>query len=137
MSEGQLDFNPPTSGDWVLIIDDASLELPAPGSEEYLSINTTTDFEKTIQVLENYPNPLNNNTRFEYHIPKYSRVKLTIFNLLGQEVRVLTDGYDYAGKKILDWDGTDNNGCSLSSGTYVYVLQIDKQTFYRKLTILK
>ena len=137
MTTGQLDFTPPSNGDWVLVIDDASLELPAPGSFVYLSINRTSETEEVVPVIKNHPNPLNNYTRFEYNVSKPSKVTLTIYNLLGQKVRVLRDGNENTGKKIVDWDGTDNYRHELSSGTYVYVLEIGKQRFSRKLLILK
>jgi hypothetical protein len=134
---GQLDFTPPSNGDWVLVIDDASLELSAPGSDKYISPIRPVERVNVVQELSNYPNPLNSYTRFEYSVPKYSRVKMTIFNVLGQEIRVLIDAYEYAGNKTVDWDGTDNFGNSLSSGTYIYVLEIDKNRYNNKLIILK
>jgi hypothetical protein len=137
MTTGQLNFTPPSNGDWVLVIDDASLELAAPGSFVYLSIYRTSETDEVTPVIKNHPNPLNNYTRFEYTVSKPSEVRLTIYNLLGQKVSVLRDGNENAGKKIVDWDGTDNYGHSISSGTYVYVLEIGSQRFCRKLLILK
>jgi len=136
-SAGMLDFTPPSNGDWVLVIDDASLELPAPGSDEYLSINKHSELDREVLLLANHPNPFNNYTRFEYGIPKHAKVKLTIFNLIGQEIRVLVDRNENAGKKTLDWDGTDTFGRPVSTGTYVYVLEINNQRFCKKLLILK
>jgi hypothetical protein len=86
---------------------------------------------------QNYPNPFNPNTSIIVAIPKTSQVSITIYNLLGQEVRTLFAGQIERGTKILRWDGKDSNGNSLASGTYVYRMQAGSFVNAKKMILLK
>jgi len=90
--------------------------------------NMTTDIENDdVQTLptefalkQNYPNPFNPNTIIEYSLPFDSNIKVSVFNLIGEEVKVLQSGSSKAGYHKINWDATDNNGKKLSSGIYLY-----------------
>ena len=85
----------------------------------------------------NYPNPFNPYTIIEYGIPEASRVRLIVYNVLGQEVRVLEDGYMDAGKYAVRWDGRDEIGRSVSSGTYIYRLQAGPRVAIGRMQFVK
>ena len=87
-------------------------------------------------LYANYPNPFNPSTRISYEIPKTTYVRLTIYNTLGQSVRVLVDGRPTAGRKTAIWDGRDQAGNMVSSGIYVYRLQAGGFTQSRKMLLL-
>ena len=91
----------------------------------------------TYGLSQNYPNPFNPTTSIEFALPEDSRVSLEIYNLLGQKVRTLVDGYVPAGYINTSWDGMDQNGKELSSGTYIYRLQTADQTFSKKMVYMK
>ncbi len=94
-------------------------------------------------VLEqNYPNPFNPVTEIRYGLPSDSRVTLTIYNMLGQEVIRLVDGAQGAGYRSVSWNGTSSAGSSVASGLYFYKLEAtgtDGSTFTasRKMLLLK
>ncbi|NQU77655.1 T9SS type A sorting domain-containing protein [Candidatus Falkowbacteria bacterium] len=69
-----------------------------------------------------YPNPFNSQVTISFPNLKDQDLSIRIFNLLGQEAAVLTDGYFGQGEVIAIWDGRDNNGRELSSGVYIVVL---------------
>ncbi len=69
-------------------------------------------------LYQNYPNPFNPQTRIAVALPADGRVRLRVFDVLGQEVRVLLDGQRPAGYQEVVWDGTDRNGRAVSSGVY-------------------
>jgi hypothetical protein len=69
-------------------------------------------------LLQNYPNPFNPNTVIQYLIPVDSKVKLEIYNLLGQVVAVLKDGIELAGNQSAEW-----NAAGMTSGVYFYKLE--------------
>ena len=71
-----------------------------------------------IALYQNYPNPFNPVTTIRYDIPVNTHASLKVFNLLGQEVAVLTDRRHLPGSYEITFDATQ-----LSSGFYVYVLQ--------------
>ncbi|HIB02448.1 MAG TPA: T9SS type A sorting domain-containing protein, partial [Candidatus Marinimicrobia bacterium] len=92
---------------------------------------------------QNYPNPFNPTTRIEYGLPVNGQVKLTVYDLLGQEVRTLIPGSDQiAGFHNIMWDARDERGVAVSAGVYIYRLAVrgeDGQKFSRtkKMVLLK
>ena len=72
---------------------------------------------------QNYPNPFNPTTEISFALPKDAEVKLTIYNILGKEVKTLYAGKKSAGIYTLTWDGTNDLGVKLSSGVYIYRLE--------------
>jgi hypothetical protein len=88
-------------------------------------------------LLQNYPNPFNPSTNIQFRLPEASEVNLTIYNVLGQEVRSLVAGVKEAGTHTIEWDGRDDNGSTVQSGMYFYRLQTPSFTEARKMTVLK
>lgn len=82
-----------------------------------------TDPAQTFTLLSNHPNPFSLGTTITYQLAQPAHIVLTIFNLLGQEVRTLFDGTQTTGIHTADWDGTDASGQLLPTGLYVYRLQ--------------
>jgi photosystem II stability/assembly factor-like uncharacterized protein/endonuclease/exonuclease/phosphatase family metal-dependent hydrolase len=89
------------------------------------------------QLFQNYPNPFNPETVIGYQIPTVSEVQLSIFNLLGQRVRLLVNKRQLAGRYQVSWVGRDDSGRQLSSGIYIYRLQAGGFMQSRKLLLLK
>jgi len=71
-----------------------------------------------------YPNPFNSQVTVSIQNPKDEDLSVRIFNLLGQEVAVLADGYYSQGEIVVTWDGKDKDGIELSSGVYLIVLYV-------------
>jgi|SaaInl7_135m_RNA_FD_contig_61_658550_length_3209_multi_4_in_0_out_0_1 hypothetical protein len=85
----------------------------------------------------NYPNPFNPTTSIKYVIPKNSKVKLVIYNALGQKVRTLIDRSVAAGNYTAHWDGTSDVGLSLATGVYFYRLEMDSKKITKKMLLVK
>jgi len=92
---------------------------------------------QTFQLKQNYPNPFNPTTTIPYTIGQQSRVKLTIYNALGQEVRTLLNEEKPTGQYQVSWDGRDNQGKMAAAGVYVYRLEAGDFSQSRQLTFLK
>jgi hypothetical protein len=93
-------------------------------------------------LKQNYPNPFNPETKIEFSIPVVSDVKLTIYNLLGQEVAVLLERELNSGFHTVNWNASNGSSSSLSSGIYFYELKasgINGNNFneIRKMILLK
>jgi hypothetical protein len=73
----------------------------------------------------NYPNPFNPSTTIRYTLDQSGHVSLKIYDVLGQEIRTLVDGYQDPGDKAVVWNGNDNAGKPVSSGVYMYRIQTD------------
>ena len=97
-----------------------------------IDINEVKDIPITYNLSQNYPNPFNPMTKIEYFIPEASRVKLSVYNTLGQEVVKLVDDYQSAGKYVIDFNATN-----LPTGTYFYKLQTGDFTIIKKMILIK
>jgi hypothetical protein len=85
----------------------------------------------------NYPNPFNPSTAIGYEIPEAGRVTLTIYNVLGQEVRSLVDVHQEAGSHTVMWDSKDNGDHYLNSGVYFYTLKAGDFAQTRKMVLMR
>ncbi len=69
-------------------------------------------------ALACYPNPFNSRTVLRFDLPASGPVRAAVYNTLGQQVRVLAEGYLSAGSHHIVWDGRDDHGHQVSSGLY-------------------
>jgi subtilisin family serine protease len=88
-------------------------------------------------LAANYPNPFNSGTAITFTIPAAAPVRLEILDLSGRLVRRLLDAATTAGTHQLAWDGNDERGRSVASGTYLYRLCSDSRQLIRKLVLLR
>ena len=86
---------------------------------------------------EAYPNPFNPSTNISFDIPQEMHVSLVIYNINGQVVKTLYNGFISPGLTSFQWDGNDQAGLSMSGGTYIYRLLIDGYTQSQKMVLLK
>ncbi len=96
-----------------------------------------SNLPQTFALFQNQPNPFNPETQISYYLPRDCQVTLTIYNLLGQKVKTLFDGYEGAGMHSLLWDGRGDDGAKLSSGIYFYLLEADSFRETKKMTLIK
>lgn len=75
-------------------------------------------------VVRIAPNPFNASTHIDYWLPQSNQVRLTIYDTAGQLVRVLLEGSRAAGANTSTWDGRDQSGRPVASGTYRYRLSL-------------
>jgi hypothetical protein len=85
------------------------------------------------KLYQNYPNPFNSSTTIRYYISKPNDVKIEIFNVLGQKVTTLLNGFQSEGEHTLYWTA-GNNVCS---GMYFVVMQYGKFRDNKKVLLLK
>ena len=86
---------------------------------------------------QNMPNPFNPSTVIGYQLPEAGLVRLAVYNLLGQEVRVLVNESKDAGSFTATWDGTDELGRRVASGIYLYRIQAGDFSASRRMLLLK
>ena len=84
------------------------------------------------QLLQNYPNPFNPDTKIRFHLPVSGQVQLEIFNVLGNKVATLVDGFKSAGVYEYTFRASD-----LSSGVYFYRLASSGFSSMKKMMVLK
>lgn len=89
------------------------------------------------ELAQNYPNPFNAATRIEFSLPTRTSARLTIYNLLGREVREWFMESLPAGQYSVEWDGADGLGRTAASGVYLYSLRAGEYHDCRKMVLLK
>jgi hypothetical protein len=91
----------------------------------------------TYALDQNYPNPFNPSTVIPYALKNAGHVELSVYNVLGQKVRVLVDEFQNADNHVARWDGTDDAGKTVSSGVYFYRLDTGEFTDIKKMVLMK
>lgn len=81
---------------------------------------------------QNYPNPFNPSTNIKFSVPESGDIKLAVYNVVGEEVAVLVNGFTEAGFYNVTF-----NASSLPSGVYLYKLQSANSVETRKMMLLK
>lgn len=128
----------------ILASDDLAGLVDAAGRAE-AKYQTVTDIAEVpeerlpddFELGQNYPNPFNPSTGIELSIPVRSRVKLTVYNILGERVATLADRELSAGKYRVRWDGKNDKGEFVASGVYFYSLKAGERILNRKMLLLK
>lgn len=111
------------------------------GNSESVSIEYTGTMDETqsvaTQLMGNYPNPFNPETKIEFFIREAGHVSLYIYNVKGQAVRTLVDAEMSGGSHFIHWDGKDDAGNIMASGIYFYRMQASDYHDAKKMILLK
>ena len=83
-------------------------------------------------LSQNYPNPFNASTEITFEIPEASQVSLEVYNIAGQLVDVLTDGFYGAGRYSVNWNASDQ-----TSGVYFYQVTTEFGIDTKRMVLLK
>lgn len=86
---------------------------------------------------KNYPNPFNPSTQITYTIRQEGPVQIQVYNIQGQLIRTLLDEYRLAGTHHVNWDGLDQKGVRVASGTYLYRINTNGHTLTQQMTLTK
>jgi flagellar hook assembly protein FlgD len=91
------------------------------------------------ELTQNFPNPFNPDTRIRFTLPIDGQMSLQIYNTAGQLVRSLAEGTHRAGFYDVTWDGTDDAGRRIASGTYLYHLEMETAGYSesRRMTLTR
>ena len=85
----------------------------------------------------NYPNPFNPITTLRYDLPENSEVNITIYDIMGREVRSLVNQTQDAGFKSVVWNATNDLGQPVSAGMYLYRISAGDFVQVKKMVLLK
>ncbi|HOI28877.1 MAG TPA: T9SS type A sorting domain-containing protein [Melioribacteraceae bacterium] len=96
------------------------------------SVNDNTQLPVEFRLENNYPNPFNPTTTIRYHIPEISFVVLTVYDVLGNEIKKLVNSNHEPGVYSVDFQAKD-----YSNGVYFYKLQAGKFVSVKKMLLLK
>ena len=85
-----------------------------------------------LNLSQNYPNPFNPSTTIEYSLPKTQQVRIELFNLRGQKIKMLYSGKEGAGVHRLTF-----NAAGLASGVYIYRITAGSFVQQKKMIYLR
>ncbi|MBX2819949.1 MAG: family 10 glycosylhydrolase [Rhodothermaceae bacterium] len=90
------------------------------------------------ELYQNFPNPFSSSTEIRFHLQKPALLSLFVHNVLGQRVATLMDNQSASsGLQTVSWDGEDESGKRLSSGTYYYVLTAGEYYAIKGMVLLR
>ena len=104
---------------------------------ENMSNSETNVFPGKFQLGQNYPNPFNPVTTLHYDLSENSNVKITIYDMLGREVKTLINKTQDAGSRSVIWNSTNDYGKPVSAGIYLYQIQAGEYITTKKMVLLK
>ena len=89
------------------------------------------------QLLQNYPNPFNPQTTIRFQLPKAAATRISIYNMLGQEVKRIVDRQMEPGYHEVLWDGRNEAGMQVGSGVYYYRIEAGEFRDTKKMAMLR
>ncbi len=92
---------------------------------------------ESFELLPNFPNPFNPETRIKFNIAEESMVSIQIYNALGQKIRELLQEHKAPGTYEVRWDAKDDAGRSVTSGVYICQFQAKGQIYFRKMVFMQ
>jgi photosystem II stability/assembly factor-like uncharacterized protein len=97
----------------------------------------STEVPKEFDLSYNYPNPFNPTTKFKYALPEGRNVKIVIYDINGSKVAELVNNYQGAGTYEVTWNGKNDLGQQVASGTYIYQVNAGSFSQTKKMVMLK
>ncbi len=112
---------------WVIADEPIQLDVPEQSIE----------IPEVFALKQNYPNPFNPTCTIPFEISSRSRVTIAIYNVMGQQVKVLTDDIFSVGVHQIVWDGHNQFGSPVGSGIYFYRMRAGNFVSTRKMILLR
>ena len=125
-----------------IVQDNAETDYPAKSSNFSIAEVSTAIPTQDQQIREfvlypNYPNPFNPSTTIPFSLTKAEKVRLVVFNSVGQKVKIITNRLFEAGQHRVSWHGRDSNGLPAGSGIYFIRMQAGEFSGVRRLTLIR
>jgi hypothetical protein len=105
--------------------------------EAIISVEEKNVIPEVFALGQNYPNPFNPTTTINYDVAKATDVKIVIYNILGQPVRTLVNERKEAARHSVIWDGKNDQGVTVATGTYIYQIKAGEFSATKKMNLLK
>ena len=112
---------------------------PTPGmvNTQELSLNNNITMPDQFMIHNNYPNPFNPVTTLYYDLPENCLVNITIYDMLGRQVKTLIKQTQAVGYRSVIWDASNDYGEPVSAGIYLYQIQAGEYISTKKMVLLK
>ena len=100
-------------------------------------MENVSDLPNSFLIHQNFPDPFNPITTVRYELTEDSFVDVTVYNMIDNVVRNLINTNHSSGYKSIQWDATNNQGEPVSTGVYLYKIQIGYLVDTKKMVLLK
>ena len=107
------------------------------GGQNNVSLSEARSLPNQFKIHPNYPNPFNPFTTLRYDLPEEAFVSITIYDMLGNEVKNLVSTNQSPGFKSIQWNSTNNQGEPVSAGVYLYSIEAGNFRQTKKMIFLK
>ncbi|HEY5125081.1 MAG TPA: T9SS type A sorting domain-containing protein [Ignavibacteria bacterium] len=125
---------PTNQTEYVKILND-DIKKVFKNNADNSTIKSNNIIPKEFALYQNYPNPFNPVTKISFDLPKDSKVKLIVYDILGREItRLLNSEFRPAGKHVIEFNAVNLN---LASGVYFYRIETDKFIAVKKMLMIK
>jgi len=115
-------------------------QVDVSGAQSFSNVvNVEFGNASDVALENNFPNPTNGKTTFTFTVPFSSRVKLEVYDLMGNVVKTVYDNM-VAGQSnayAVEWDGRHNDGTDVASGSYMYKLTVGETVLSKTLTVVR
>ena len=125
-----------TDGEEEVISENGPLTLGVNASDAVLSIYDAL-LPDEFALHQNYPNPFNPVTTLRYDLPENGLVNITIYDMMGRQVKTLVYQTQEAGYRSIVWNATNDYGKPVSAGIYLYQIQAGEYISTKKMVLLK
>jgi len=128
-------------GDLVLSSASFAADKPTLFMIEHDGTLSSDDFSGSVpsnfKLEQNFPNPFNPQTRFNYTLPESGNIELGVYDAVGRRIYAFYNGYQQAGSHNVLWTGVDQSYNSVPSGIYFYRLKTETTTITKKMVLTK
>ena len=128
-------------GDLVLSSASFAADKPTLFMIEHDGTLSSDDFSGSVpsnfRLEQNFPNPFNPQTRFNYTLPESGNIELGVYDAVGRRIYAFYNGYQQAGSHNVLWTGVDQSYNSVPSGIYFYRLKTETTTITKKMVLTK
>ncbi len=111
--------------------------LGVPSLVEGIPVDAPPAVPKRSFLQPNHPNPFNPQTTIHFGVARAGEVSLAVYDLRGRKVRTLFEGFHESGSFDAVWDGRDDAGRPVVSGSYVCRLKTDDESLSQKMTLVR
>jgi len=111
--------------------------LVIPFSGAAIQASAVGSLPNKIQLFDNFPNPFNPQTKISFYLPENTQVSLDIFDLHGRLIRNLVSREVAGGSHSVIWNGVNQEGFTVPSGSYFYRLRTAGQDLKRSMLLVK
>jgi len=129
------------SSNFFVISNDSEMDtliVPVSGVGIMLTrIELDAQLPHILVLYPNYPNPFNPVTTLRYDLPEQTHVNITVYDMLGRQVKTLINHTQDAGYRSVIWNATNDYGKPVSAGIYLYQIQAGDYISTKKMVLLK